>query len=94
VYRGNLASPVLTGLYVFGDLTAVDSPTGRLFYSDLSNGVIFEFQIGDDDVPLGGFLKGFGQDGRNEIYVLVDPNIGPSGAEAEVRKIVSATTIP
>ena len=95
VYRGKLASPVLTGLYVFGDLLNVNDPTtGRLFYSDLSNGVIFEFQIGDDDVPLGGFLKGFGQDGRNEVYVLVDPNIGPSGADAEVKKIVSATTIP
>jgi glucose/arabinose dehydrogenase len=90
VYRGRLNSPVLDGLYVFGDLAPVGETSGRLFYSDLSNGVIFEFIIGPDDVPLGAFLKGFGQDSKNEIYVLDDPNIGPSGTGGEVRKIVSA----
>lgn len=94
VYRGRLASPVLEGLSVFGDLLGADGASGRLFFSDLSNGVIFEFQIGPNDVPLGAFLKGFGQDGRNEIYVLDDTNIGPSGTGGEVRRIVSATIIP
>lgn len=91
VYRGKLASPVLQGLYVFGDLSTPDFTTGgRLFFSDLSNGVIFEFIIGSDDVPLGAFLKGWGQDAQNEIYVLTDTNLGPSGTGGEVRQIVSA----
>jgi len=95
VYRGTLASPVLTGLYVFGDLSTPDFITGgRLFYCDLSNGEIFEFRIGSDDEPLGAFLKGFGQDADNEVYVLTDTNLGPSGTGGEVRKIVSATIIP
>ena len=30
--------------------------------------------------PLeGSFLKGFGQDDRGELYVMIDSNIGPSG---------------
>ena len=73
----------------------VGGTSGRLFFSDLSNGgVIFEFQIGPDDESLGAFLKGFGQDANNEVYILTDTNIGPSGTGGEVRKIVSATIIP
>lgn len=94
VYRGRLAAPVLTGQFIFGDLAPEESTSGRLFYSDLGNGNIFEFQIGDDDVPLGAFLKGFGQDANNEVYVLDDTNIGPSGTGGEVRKIISATIVP
>jgi hypothetical protein len=59
----------------------------------LADGVIFEFQIGPDDEPLGAFLKGFGQDAQNEVYVLDDTNIGPSGTGGEVRKIVSAEIV-
>jgi len=93
VYRGALA-PLLSGKYVFGDLLGPEG-FGRLFYSDLSNGgVIFEFQIGPDDESLGAFLKGFGQDANNEVYILTDTNIGPSGTGGEVRKIVGATIIP
>jgi glucose/arabinose dehydrogenase len=94
VYRGELAAPVLTGQYVFGDLAPEDSTSGRLFYSNLSSGVIFEFQIGPNDEPLGAFLKGFGEDSSNEVYVLDDTNLGPSGSGGEVRKIISATIIP
>jgi glucose/arabinose dehydrogenase len=93
VYRGALAAPVLEGLYVFGDLAPVGGTSGRLFFSDLATGIIFEFQIGPDDEPLGAFLKGFGQDGQDEIYVLDDTNLGPSGTGGEVRKIVSAETV-
>jgi glucose/arabinose dehydrogenase len=90
VYRGRLAAPVLKRLYVFGDLAPVGETSGRLFYTDLGN-VISEFRIGAADESLGAFLKGFGQDAKKEIYVLVDTNLGPSGAGGEVRKIVSAT---
>lgn len=93
VYRGKLAAPVLKGQYVFGDLAPEDTTSGRLFFSDLASG-IFEFRIGAADEPLGAFLKGFGQDAKNEIYVLTDTNIGPSGTGGEVRKIASATIVP
>ena len=92
-YRGTLAAPVLTGQYVFGDLAPEDSTSGRLFFTDLSNGEIFEFHIGDNDESLGAYLKGFGQDAQNEIYVLTDENLGPTGTGGEVRKIVSATMV-
>jgi glucose/arabinose dehydrogenase len=92
VYRGRLAATVLRGQYVFGDLGVT---TGRLFFSGLGgNGVISEFRIGDDDETLGAFLKGFGQDAENEVYVLDDTNLGPSGTGGEVRKIISAEIVP
>jgi glucose/arabinose dehydrogenase len=94
VYRGTLAAQALTGIYIFGDLAPEGATSGRLFYSDLGKGSIFEFQIGPDDVPLGAFLKAFGQDVNNEVYILDDTNIGPMGTSGEVRKIVSATIIP
>jgi plastocyanin len=93
VYRGKLAAPVLTGKYAFGDLAPAGATSGRLFFSDLANS-IFEFRIGAQDVPLGAFLKGFGQDAANEVYVLDDTNIGPSGTGGEVRKIISAIIVP
>jgi len=94
VYRGTLAAPVLSGQYVFGDLLDPENGTsGRLFFTDLSNGEIFEFFIGDQDEELGAFLKGFGQDAENEVYVLTDTNIGPSGTGGVIRKIVSATPV-
>ena len=92
VYRGRLAAPVLKGQYIFGDLFGVIS--GRLFFSNLVNGVVSEFRIGDDDEPLGAFLKGFGQDAKNEVYVLDDTNIGPAGTGGAVRKIISAEIVP
>jgi glucose/arabinose dehydrogenase len=94
VYRGQLASPVLKGIYVFGDLAPEGETSGRLFYSQLGDGTIFEFQIGANDEPLGAFLKGFGQDANGEVYILTDVNIGPSGTGGEVRKIVGATIVP
>lgn len=93
VYHGTLAAPVLSGQYVFGDLAPEDSTSGRLFFTDLSDGEIFEFHIGADDEPLGAYLKGFGQDTDNEIYVLTDTSLGPSGTGGEVRKIISATNL-
>ena len=94
VYRGTLAAPVLSGQYVFGDLLDPEVGTiGRLFFTDLAVGDIFEFRIGDQDEELGAFLKGFGQDAENEVYVLTDTNIGPSGTGGEIKKIVSATPV-
>lgn len=93
VYRGVLA-PALTGKYVFGDL-AGPAGSGRLFYSNLTSGMIEEFRLGGQRNPLlGSFLKGFGQDDAGEIYVLIDSSIGHSGTGGQVLKIVQATNQP
>ena len=58
--------PALGGLYVFGDLasTAAEQArggfSGRLFYSDLTSGLIQQLRIGEPERELGLFLKGFG----------------------------------
>jgi hypothetical protein len=38
----------------------------------------------------GSFSKGFGTDASDEIYVLIDTNIGPSGTGGSVLKITGA----
>ncbi|MBI2824596.1 MAG: hypothetical protein HYX69_07920 [Planctomycetia bacterium] len=46
------------------------SPDGRLFYADLSTGLIQELILGLNDRKLGLFVKGFGQGAQGELYVL------------------------
>jgi len=90
VYRGSLM-PQLEGMYVFGDFsTSFTDPLGRLFYADLSNGEINEFLLGDLDLPLGMFVKGFGEDGAGELYLLAGTNLGPFGEDGMVFRIVPA----
>jgi glucose/arabinose dehydrogenase len=86
IYRGALL-PALSGKYIFGDLASGSG--GRLFYADLTNGVIQELRLGLPEAPLGYFIKGFGQDTNGEVYVLVDSSEGPSGAGAKVLKIAT-----
>lgn len=67
----------MIGKYVFGDLALRNAPPrvdGRLFYADLEDGTIFEFQIpqfGDGPLPNGLTVHGFGEDGNGELYALV-----------------------
>ena len=94
VYRGS-AVLALPGKYIFGDLAAPGSVSGRLFYlDDLNSSVIREFRIGNVERPLGLLLKGFGQDANGELYVLADTNIGPTGTTGRVLKIVPAPASP
>ena len=90
VYRGK-HSEELQGKYVFGDFTRTFFPAdGRLFWLD-TEGVptdIFEFQIGEFDMPLGRYLFGFGEDEDGELYVLTSMNLGPSGFTGEVFRLV------
>ena len=75
IYNGN-ALPVLTGLYVFGDFsTGFGSPDGRLFYTDLSDGIIREFITDGGNVNT--FVKSTGQDEDGELYFLTGINLGP-----------------
>jgi glucose/arabinose dehydrogenase len=83
VYRGT-AIPELVGKYVFGDLALRTSPVradGRLFYADLTTGIINEFllpQFANGVLPNGLTVHGFGEDGNGEIYALVT-NTPPNG---------------
>ena len=77
VYNGT-EIPELQGKYVFGDFsTGFFSPGGRLFYGDLSTGVIEEFIIGNDDRSLDLFVTGFGTDAEGEIFLLASSDLGP-----------------
>lgn len=90
VYRGSLL-PELEGMYVFGDFsTSFTDPLGRLFYADLDSGEIREFMLGDMDLPLGMFVKGFGEDAAGELYLLAGTNLGPFGTDGMVFRIVPA----
>lgn len=76
VYRGK-DIPDLYGKYVFGDLALHNLPPrvdGRLFYADLTTGIINEFQLPQFDngrLPNGLTVHGFGQDAGGELYALV-----------------------
>lgn len=88
VYRGT-AIPELVGKYVFGDLAIrVQAPQGRvdgrLFYADLTTGVINEFllpQFAGGILPNGLTVHGFGEDGNGELYAMVTntPGNGTGG---------------
>lgn len=88
IYRGTRV-PLLANKYIFGDLVG-STGSARLFYTYLGDGPIFEFQMGQNNPLEGSFLKGFGQDDKGELYVMVDSNIGPSGTGGKVLKIVRA----
>jgi glucose/arabinose dehydrogenase len=94
VYRGNTVL-ALQGKYVFGDLAATGTTSGRLFYlDDLNSGGIKELHIGNNDRALGLLLKSFGLDASGEIYVLADTNIGPTGTTGRVLKVVPVPAAP
>jgi hypothetical protein len=85
VYRGALL-PILSGKYVFGDLA--QGSDARLFYTDLSDGIIRELRLGIPEAPMGAYLKGWGRDAAGELYALADTNIGPSGTGGKALKIM------
>ncbi len=84
VYRGS-AIPALAGKYVFGDFRGPETGSGRLFYSDLTSGIIQELRLGLNPRPLGPVIKSFGEDSAGELYVVAD--FGGS-TEGKVFKIV------
>ena len=89
VYRGT-RSTELFGKYIFGDFSQNFGPTGRLFWLDADGDLsqIFEFRIGDADLPLDLAVFGFGEDEDGEIYLLASENIGPGGTGGKVFLVV------
>jgi Glucose / Sorbosone dehydrogenase len=76
VYRGSNV-PMLRGKYVCADLN------GFVFDVDLATGKVEQL------LDTGIFIKGFGQDSENEIYLLGSAKVGPSGTNGVVVQIVS-----
>jgi glucose/arabinose dehydrogenase len=93
VYRGT-GIPELYGKYVFGDLALRTAPTradGRLFYADLTTGLIKEFllpQFATGVLPNGLTVHGFGQDGNGELYAMVT-NTPANGTGGIVYKLTA-----
>jgi len=91
VYRGS-AIPGLYGMYVFGDLALRTAPVradGRLFYADLTTGIISEFQLPqfvNGVLPNGLTVHGFGQDENGELYAMVT-NTPANGTGGIIYKI-------
>jgi hypothetical protein len=91
VYHGT-AIPQLEGKYVFGDLALHGTPTrtdGRLFYADLTTGLIQEFQLpqfAGNILPNGLTVHGFGMDGNGDIYAMTTntPSNGTGGVVFEL----------
>jgi glucose/arabinose dehydrogenase len=88
VYRG-AAIPELAGRYVFGDWGTFQTPSGRLYYLDVSNNVK-EFRLGLLDRPLGEWIKGFGEGPDGELYVFTTRVVGPAGNSGRMMKIIPA----
>lgn len=70
VYRGD-DIPGLVGKYVFGDYQKPSTTTGRLFYMDLSDGVIREFLYDPTGLTLNSRLYSIGEDAEGELYALL-----------------------
>jgi hypothetical protein len=64
---------------------------GRLFYADLTTGIINEFllpQFANGILPNGLTVHGFGQDGNGELYAMVT-NTPANGIGGIVYQIVA-----
>jgi glucose/arabinose dehydrogenase len=78
VYRG-AKLPGMQGMYIFGDFSSgFGTPNGSLYYANLATGEINQFILGDNDHPLGIYVKGIGEDANGELYVLGSTRLGPS----------------
>jgi glucose/arabinose dehydrogenase len=90
VYRGDNV-PALAGRYVYGGAaSSFTTPSGRLFVSTpRSSGLWTLHEMLIDGHRLHYFVKGFGQDGSGEVYVMASKALGPSGTTGTIFKITS-----
>ncbi len=91
VYRGS-NFPELVGKYVFADFSKTrGQPDGGLFWLDVDGDrtQIFSFQLGEQNDPLGAYIKGMGEDEAGEIYVLTSEVVPHTGDTGKVWRIQS-----
>jgi len=92
VYRGPSVQ-ALQGMYVFGGFgSSFTLPSGRLWAARPQSSGLWTMQelLINGSLPLGSYVKGFGQDRAGEVYVAVSQAVGPSGTSGRVLKIVPA----
>jgi glucose/arabinose dehydrogenase len=92
LYRG-MAIPELAGAYVFGDFsTGFLGGDGSLFVAEEAvDGTWTRGELavaGRANGRIGQFIRGFGQDGLGELYVLSSDRLGPDGTTGRVYRIV------
>ncbi len=87
LYEGT-AIPELTGMYIFGDLSAdlEEGEFGRLFAGNPATGEFFALL--KDELP--GYLKSLGIDENGEIYALISRELGPQGTTGMILRLVAA----
>ena len=84
VYRGN-SIPGWKGKYIFGDWSNnFLIGGGKIFVAEEKDGV---WKI-VDKIKVDSFVLGFAEDDENELYILTSGNLGPSGNNGKVYKIV------
>lgn len=91
VYRGN-SLPGLQGKYIFGNFsTSPAEAAGEVYYSNPAGpGLWAMHEIAFKSYPddINHYLKGFGQDGNGEIYVLASGMLGPTGNTGKIFKLI------
>jgi len=94
VYRGS-ALPMFNGTYIFGDFSAGrDRGDGRLFVATKPSTVGQMWSMRELGVAttesgrIDAFVRSFGQDANNELYVLTAEVAGPTGNTGKIYKII------
>lgn len=90
VYRGEKIER-WKGKYVFGTFSQTPTtPNGELYIATLggSSWQYEEALLKNNPDDLGYYLKGFGQDEDNELYITVSSELGPKGNTGKVFKFV------
>jgi glucose/arabinose dehydrogenase len=93
LYRGSLV-PQLQGKYVFGDFsTSFGTPDGHIFYMTPVNesvaSQILRVKLGVGNRAFGQFLKGIGRDQNGELYFCGSTDLGPTGANGVIYRMIS-----
>jgi glucose/arabinose dehydrogenase len=93
VYRGNTI-PGMQGKYLFGNFSfSFTAPQGEIYVSQPAGPGLWDYQkLSFSNITgsnIGYFIKGFGQDGAGEVYVLGSKSLGPTGTTGTVLKITA-----
>ncbi len=94
IYRGSLA-PALVGKYIFADWSSVHAkPRGTLFIASPppEPNAMWDRTTLHVELQDGGtfheYIRSFGRDANQEMYVLTSDNTGPYGNKGKVFKII------
>lgn len=90
VYRGNEIKS-WQGKYVFGTFSQTPTTANGEVFLATPGGAPWSYEkasLKSYSSDLGYYLKGFGEDGDNELYVTVSSMVGPQGNTGKVFKFI------